>query len=594
MECLKKSHRLRKRIMTLLAPKIRSFAPRTVTQHLSIQQPLTRRCCRLRRNWLVISLLSVLQVSFSTQAPADNVDTNLQKSVTFNGDIAPIIFDKCTSCHRRGQSGPFSLQTYQDVSKRARTIQAVIDSGYMPPWKPVNHDVQFANDRRLSVEQKEKIKHWIVSGKPEGDGKPPTLPTFPEEWQLGKPDIVLKMAGRFEVPASGPDIYRSFVFPAQFPEDKWVKAIEYRPTATSSVHHAIFFIDQSGGARQLDGSDGKPGIPGMGFLGTSFTKPDNALSSDRSKKRTGFRDVFARIQQLGSKSLSPQFANELNRGLGGYVPGSTPAKLPGDLAMRLPAESDIVLQTHFHPSGRVESEAGKIGIYLADRPPSKQLVPIQVPAVFGVGTGLRVPAGAKDYTIKDSFVVPVDIQLVSIGAHAHYICRNVKMIAREPNGTSRTLLQIDDWDLDWQDRYYFREPITLPAGTVLESQLVYDNSADNPENPYHPPREIRWGRESNDEMASVTLLTVAVDQAKHSILTEGIRTYTISSISQQDIVDLLLQFDANQDDFLQRSETPARLLGRFHLLDRNSDNALSREELGVLRQFLPAGKRRRK
>ena len=186
-----------------------------------------------------LAAATLLCFFFCGSAVAEQPNEN--RSATFNKDIAPIIYDKCTSCHRPGQTGPFSLMTYKDIAKRAKTIDAVIDSGYMPPWKPINHEIEFTNDRRLSKDQKQKLKDWIAAGKPKGTGEAPAPPKFSGGWTLGKPDVMVEMRDGFEVPATGKDVYRSFVFPLALKEDKWVKAIEYRPTATSAVHHAIFF-----------------------------------------------------------------------------------------------------------------------------------------------------------------------------------------------------------------------------------------------------------------------------------------------------------------------------------------------------------------
>ncbi len=518
---------------------------------------------------------------------AETAVANLQKSnpesprVTFNQDIAAMVHEKCAGCHRRGQSAPFPLLTYEDVAKRAETIEAVIDAGYMPPWKPVNHDVAFANSRKLSRAEKDNLRQWIADGKPRGDGGAPTVSPFVDGWQLGKPDLVVKMQGRFEVPASGPDIYRSFVFPIQLLEDKWIKAIDYRPLASGSVHHALFFIDSDCAARQVDGRDGKPGISGMGFLASR--------AETTHEPKTGFSRfglALAQLNRFRSDQTFPPLETALSRGLGGYAPGRTAARLPGDLALRLPAGSDIVVQTHFHPSGKTEVEEGELGLYFADHAPSRKIMPIQIPAMFGAGVGLRVPAGERDYKISESFHLPIDTELISVAAHAHYICRTAKLSARLPSGETRVLLQIDDWDLDWQDQYPFKTPILLPAGTVLTSELTYDNSADNPENPNSPPIAIRWGRESGDEMGSITVQAVARDEADEKNLESELARYIFNSLTQGDVVDVLMQLDTNRDGGLQKTEAPPRLAQRFTILDANGDQRLDRQELGFIRNIL--------
>ncbi len=515
-----------------------------------------------------------------------------QSPPTFSADIAPIVYGKCSICHRPDQVGPFSLLTHGDFSRRAQTIRAVIDSGYMPPWKPVNHNLEFANERSLSAEQKQKMLAWIDAGCPEGNAQEtPAPPEFTAGWTLGTPDLVVKMNGQFQIPADGPDLYRSFVFPVDLPEDKWVKAVELRPKAKSAVHHAIFFLDTSGHARKKDGADGQAGIPGMGFLGDF----GGAIADDNSTSRNGgglldrFRGGPARAS-AGDEDNS-RIDNALARGLGGYVPGAMPNFLPGDLAMALPRGSDIVMQTHFHPSGKPETEQAELALYFADRPPSKQLVMIQVPAMFGFGANINIPPGEKNYRVSDAFTIPVDTQIIGVGGHAHYICREMKLTAESPDGQSTILLQIDDWDLDWQDRYLFAEPVELPAGTVIHSEIVYDNSAENPENPYQPPQTIRWGRESKDEMGSITLMTVASNEKERPQLQNAVRKHFTETIVNRfsqgpALAQMLMQLDQNGDGKLQESEAPPRLSGRvFGLLDQDRDGTLDKAELDRLMEL---------
>ena len=517
------------------------------------------------------ALIMIIAISFAGRAIADSAPP------TFSGAIAKIVHEKCSVCHRPNSSGPFSLITYDEVRSRANTIEAVLDDGYMPPWKPLDHGIAFSNDRSLSKREKRLIKQWIHEGAPEGNPqKSPPPPTFFNEWRLGQPDLVVEMNGEFTVPADGPDIYRSFAFPLDLPEDKWVKAVELQPQARSVFHHAIFFLDVNRNARRLDGVDGAAGIEGMGFL-TGFGDPSSAqgnrsllgrLRSFRHRDRTG-----------GHVGVRPA----LNKSLGGYVPGSIPNRLPGDLAMTLPKGSDIVMQTHFHPSGKLETEHAKLGLYFGDKPPSKPIVPIMVPAMFGFGAKLRIPPGDDDFRITDSFTLPVDTQAIGVNAHAHYVCKTIKMTADTPDGDQVVLLEIDDWDLDWQDQYLYQQPVALPAGTVLKSEIRYDNSANNAENPFNPPREIRWGRGSNDEMGAVTLLTVprkSTDQGQLAVAVQKHLQSTFLERSASEIVDMMLQLDNDHDEKLQLSEAPPRMTKQvFRLMDLNNDSSLDRDEL---------------
>ncbi|MEM8671256.1 MAG: hypothetical protein AAGG48_27285 [Planctomycetota bacterium] len=504
-------------------------------------------------------------------------------SLTYSRDVAKVIHEKCSACHRPNSSGPFSLLTFEDVRTHSGTIKAVLEDDYMPPWKPKDHGVVFANNRALTSAEKTQLIQWIDAGCPEGDpAETPSPPAYPDGWTLGKPDMVVRMNGQYEVPADGPDIYRSFVFQLDLPEDKWVKAVELRPQAKSSVHHAIFFVDTNLVARTIDGADGKVGIEGMSFL-TSFGG-SSSKDNEPNQRQLGrsLLDRFRGKRSNGESDVS-RTSEQLNRGLGGYVPGATPNLLPGDLAMSLPKGSDIVMQTHFHPSGKREIEQAELALYFADRPPSRPIVPVMIPAMFGFGAKLKVPAGKNDHRMSDSITLPVDTQAIGVSGHAHYICRKMKLTATRPNGQSTILLDIDDWDLDWQDQYLFEQPIDLPAGTVLETELIYDNSSENPENPFDPPREIRWGRGSTDEMGSVTLMTTARFKRDNAMLEATIRQHVVESLvdrSTEDLVEMLMQLDNNHDGKLDPSETPPRFNRRMlKLLDRNNDGGLQKEEL---------------
>ena len=481
----------------------------------------------------------------------------------FNEHNAPLIHQNCTECHRPGEAGPFSLITFRDVSKRSKMLDRVISDRYMPPWHPVHGLVEYSNSRRLSDEQIALFSKWVESGKPEGDPeKAPAPPKFPEGWQLGEPDLVVTMAEAYPVPAEGRDIYRNFVLPLDLPEDKWVRAVELRPSARSVVHHSLFFLDATGTARKKDGEGGKPGFSGMGF------------------------------RKSGS--------------LGGYVPGSTPKKFPGDLALPLPKGSDLVLATHFHPSGKAEMEQTKVGFFFADKPPSVKMESVQVPPGFGRGMKIDVPAGKADYKIEDTFKIPVDVRAIQVSGHAHYIAQEMEMIATLPDGTVQPLLKIDDWDLDWQDNYIFADPIKLPAGTVLKTTIIYDNSADNPDNPFSPPQRIKWGRESTDEMGCVTLMVVPDDTEKSRRLTAANKINQVKILAQvgqelqrtrvlDRLPQIVKELDKNADGLLQSRELPARMRKPLiEKLDEDGNDALDSEEIEALRQWLQTMRDKRK
>ncbi|MBP6603499.1 MAG: hypothetical protein KA250_16910 [Verrucomicrobiales bacterium] len=485
-----------------------------------------------------------------------------ETTATFHRDIAPIIYTNCTTCHREGESAPFPLTNFAEVSRKAKTISRVVNDREMPPWHANVEATKFLDVRRLDDKQIALIDHWIAAGKPEGNlADSPPLPEFTPGWQLGKPDLIVTMAEAYEVPAEGPDIYRNFVLPLDLPEDKWVKAIELRPSARTVMHHSLYFLDSTGKARELDGKDGKPGFNGMSF------------------------------QKNGS--------------LGGYVPGVSARKLPGDLARPLPKGSDLILSSHFHPSGKAQREKTTVGIYLADKAPARKLEELQVPPGFGRSAGIDIPAGEANYKIEDSYKLPVDVEAVCVSGHAHYICSTMKMTATLPDETEQVLLDIPDWDLDWQDTYFFAEPIVLPAGTVVKSVITYDNSLKNPDNPFNPPKRVKWGRESTDEMGSITLIGVALDADDDRRLNLSSKAQKLKVLSQlgNELVEtgvlerlptILKSLDVNGDGSLQESELPARMRSTLlQHLDKDGDNALNPTELESLKDWLTRLKTRR-
>jgi len=410
---------------------------------------------------------------------------------TYTEQIAPIVFNNCASCHRPGEAGPFPLLSYQDVKKRGQLIADVTQKRYMPPWHAAPGYGDFLGEHRLTDEQIATIKQWVAAGMPEGDPKKlPAAPKFPDGWQLGKPDLVLTMTEPFELPASGPDIYRNFTIPMDIPENKWVKAVEFRPSARKAVHHALFFMDTTGASRQHDGEGGKPGYNG-GLDGTRFAK---------------------------------------SGALGGWAVGANPHFLPAGLALPLYKGADFVLQLHFHLSGKPETERSTIGLYFADKAPDRMIAGVQLPAVFGVGAGIDIPAGEKAFQIKDSFTLPIDVEGLSIGGHAHYLAKDMQAIATLPDGSKQWLLWIKDWDFSWQDRYQYKNPIPLPKGTRIDVQITYDNSAENPHNPSSPPKRVKWGEQSFDEMGSMTLQVVPANQSEYKILTSALQERRIEAL----------------------------------------------------------------
>jgi len=398
------------------------------------------------------------------------------QSITFNNQIAPIIYNNCSSCHRPGEAAPFSLLSYSDVAKKGKIIASVTAARFMPPWKAEPGSYAFKDERRLTDSQIALIQNWVKQGMPEGKASDaPATPKFASGWMLGEPDLIVEMPAAYHVPADGPDIYRNIAVPLGLTENKWITAIDMKPSARSVVHHVLYFADPSGKAHSHPAQGTEPGFSGM--------RPGGEAEP-----------------------------------LGGWAVGAQPHFQPEGLALPVQKGSDLVIQYHFHPNGKPEVEKSLIGLYFAKKTPERTLVAVQVPPSYSLFSGLDIPAGDKDFVIRDSYTLPAALDAVSIGAHAHYIAKQLKMTATLPNGEVKTLLWIKDWDFAWQDRYFFEQMVSLPKGTRLDVEMHWDNTADNPHNPSLPPIRVEWGEQSKDEMGSLTLVGVPHDEADLSVL----------------------------------------------------------------------------
>jgi hypothetical protein len=460
---------------------------------------------------LILTLTIAATISTATQRAAAPTG---EKVPTFSGAIAPILYANCVTCHRPGEAAPFPLISYNDVAKRAKLIAKVTGSRYMPPWHAAHGFGEFADERRLTDEQIDVIARWVKAGTPRGDlSNLPKLPQFADGWHLGTPDLVLEMPAAFNVPAEGPDIYRNFVLPTGLAEDKWIRAVEFRPSARKVVHHALFSYIRGGAVNTVANADGQPGFRGGMPV-----------------------------------ALIPGFAPAGE--LGGWAVGTTPRFLPEGLARPIAKGSDLILQLHFHPTGKPETEKSVVGLYFSDTPPERRLMTPSIPGFFGLLSGIDIPPGEKAFTIKGTYTAKVDLRVLSVSAHAHYLGKDIKATATKPDGSTEPLLWIQDWDFNWQDRYDYKTPVSLPKGTRIDVTITYDNSADNPRNPCNPPRRVKWGIQSFDEMGAVGFLMVAANKEDEEALRQQGGAMLKAALQQAAKSDAVKQYLAQQQRFL--------------------------------------------
>lgn len=383
-----------------------------------------------------------------------------ESSLTFTKDIAPIVFGHCVLCHRPGQSAPFNLLTYEDVRNRAKQIAIVTESRFMPPWLPEPGYGDFAGQRRLSLDQIGVIAQWAGEGAREGD--PSDLPAHPqwaEGWQLGEPDLIVEMPETYTLKADGEDVFREFVIPLPVDSRRYVRSVELRPGNKRAVHHALMQIDRTRASRRLDEMDPEAGFDGMVARGAAQFPNGHFL---------------------------------------GWTPGRVPFRGRDDMAWTLEKGSDLVVLMHMVPTGKPEKIRAAVGLFFADKPPEK------TPFMLRLGSKtIDIPPDVEDYLIEDSFELPVDVTVVGVYPHAHYLAKDMKGFATLPDGTTRWLIRIEDWDFNWQDEYRFADPFLLPKGTIIAMRYTFDNSEKNVRNPHHPPRRVVYGPQSSDEMGDL-------------------------------------------------------------------------------------------
>jgi tetratricopeptide (TPR) repeat protein len=414
---------------------------------------------------------------------------------TYYRDVQPLLAERCGSCHSESGVAPFSVFDYAEVSRHASRIARLTGGRSMPPWLPAPGYADYLNDPTLTGDEIELIARWVDAGTPEG--RRPFLSSsrnVPREWELGEPDLVLKMSEGYVLQPSSTDEYRVFVVPVPISSTKYVRAVDFHPlvelptpldsaasegtSPSMPVHHVVVMIDPTRSSRRLDAADPSPGYEGASPMSGAHP-PD------------GF---FV-----------------------GWTPGKRPSALPEGLAWRIDPGTDLVILTHLQPTSQAVEVNASIGLYFADHPPSRLPSSILLSSI-----SIDIPPDDSSYVVEDSYRLPVDVDVLSVYPHAHFLAKEMELFARLPDGGRRWLLRIEDWDFDWQNAYRLREAMHLPAGSVLQMRYTYDNSSENPQNPHDPPVRTTFGQRSTDEMAELTLQVLTTDPADREELERGV------------------------------------------------------------------------
>ncbi len=442
-------------------------------------ESIGRRRANVKHHFLRDALQAVASGKSVTKSQTEPVgcvfpkkNAPAESSVTYTRDIAPLIHRRCLNCHRPGQVAPFVLTNYREAVAHAEMLVEVTQRRIMPPWIPgpeANH--RFVGEQRLSNRELELLKTWVQNGCPEGlpEDLPPA-PQFADGWQLGTPDLIVRMPEQFTVPADGPDILQNFVIPLDVKEDRLVAAVEFHPGNRRVVHHAVLFLDDKQQARALDARTPEPGYANFG--GPGFL-PSGAL--------------------------------------GGWSVGNTARRLPDNMGRYLKTGSDLVVQVHYHPSGKEETDQSELGIYFVDKPVAELLKQPGklVGSIWMANYEMDIAPGDAGYRRSTEYTLPRDVTMVGVVPHMHLLGKAMKVTAQRPGEDAGTLIDIPVWNYNWQDEYYYERPFSLPKGTILKVEAVFDNSAENPSNPSSPPKRVTWGDETTDEMLFCFFLLTA-------------------------------------------------------------------------------------
>lgn len=370
-------------------------------------------------------------------------------SITYAKHVSRIFQNRCQECHRPGQVGPMSLLSYEDALSWQEMIQEVVSEERMPPWHADGRYGKFANERKLSQEEKTTLLEWIKQGCPKGDEKDlPPAKQFAEGWSIGKPDVIFEMPNTYTVPAEAGKNgirYQYFRVPTNFSEDRWIQAAECRPGAREVVHHIIVYVIDVNNIK-------KTGRPGEG--------------------RDGIGNGF----------------------LAAYAPGDMPVVLPDGYAKKLPKGALLVFQMHYTPDGIERKDKSSVGLIFAKQPPEYEV------KTRGIAQRLfLIPPGAKAHEVKSRTTFDKDVLLMSYLPHMHLRGKDFKYEVTFPDGKKETLMSVPRYDFNWQNNYRLEKPIRLPAGTRIDCTAHFDNSGENPNNP-DPKSWVRWGDQTWEEM----------------------------------------------------------------------------------------------
>jgi hypothetical protein len=451
----------------------------------------------MKRVYVLLLAIFCLIVGL-TYLPVSNAsDVKSKAAVTFTKDVAPIIYKNCAGCHKPNDIGPMSLLTYKEARPWARSIKEKVATRAMPPWSADPGHGDFSNDTRLSQSDIDTIVAWVDQGAKEGNSRDlPAMPAFSDQWEIGKPDVVLSMPREHEISGQGSDDYIYFRVPTNFTEDKWIQAAEFRPGNKRVVHHAVVFIETPEMIAMAKASARRRGQPVEGEQAPSVFE---GSGHQIFQKDGTLRRVKSEAPVIDD-GCSVSHGGSLGGGTGGallcvYAPGRNADIWPEGTAKRVPAGSNLIFQMHYSKTtGNTEKDRTSLALVFARKPVEKMILSQDVTNFF-----FQIPAGAENHEASACYTFARDVQLVSYMPHMHVRGKSMKYEVIYPDGRRETLLQVSHYNFNWQTLYKLKKPLAVPKGTRMVVTASFDNSSKNKYNP-DPKRTVRFGEPTYDEM----------------------------------------------------------------------------------------------
>lgn len=397
-------------------------------------------------------------------APVRADDAPSAAAPTWAKDVAPILYDSCTSCHRPGEIGPMSLMNYEDARPWAKSIRDAVSTRQMPPWHADSSKMEYKNDLSLTQDKIDAIVKWVDAGSPRGNlAEAPAPPDYSSGWVMGEPDLIFNTTRKMLIPAGATDQeigYQYFIFDTSaLTEDLYIQGWEIRSQETGLIHHANLVM---GPQPFVEGDD----------------------------------NIFAKVAVPGGDYV------------GSYIPGCRPMMYPEGTAYKIPKGYHMAIQVHYIGKDHDVMESPMFGVRLAQGRVDKR---VRVVGLINVDNDLNIPPNTPDYVLGAEASLLFDTLILSSGAHMHLRGWSFRQTNILPDGTERLVTDVPRYDFNWQSTYWLKEPMFAPKGSAIRSVAHYNNTSENP-NVAHPELTVTRGSWTEDEMLNAWSHCVLADE----------------------------------------------------------------------------------